>query len=119
MARGGVSLCARSLSARRAPKQAGKRIFLVTDNDNPVDDSEQLIEVAMNKRRVSLYFIFPFGLSEGEDGYGADDRWLLRQDLSDMRYDIEPFFIPPTEDSAFDLSRFYGVRLLGSPVPLS
>lgn len=33
------------------------------------------------------------------------------QDLHDMKFHIETFFVPPTFGSEFDLDKFYGVRL--------
>ncbi|KAI5476030.1 ATP-dependent DNA helicase 2 subunit 1 [Pseudohyphozyma bogoriensis] len=64
----------------RAPKIAKKKIYLVTDNDDPVDGNDQLTNVAVHKR----------------------------QDLLDMDYELEPFLIPPSEDATFDMTKFYG-----------
>lgn len=33
-----------------------------------------------------------------------------------MGYEIEPFFVPPTSDTEFDLEKFYGVRHAARPV---
>jgi hypothetical protein len=61
--------------------------MLITDNDDPVGDSEQLREVAMNKRKVSLPFraIDPARLDtdaapplfSGSRGHGVHDRTVL------------------------------------------
>lgn len=67
----------------RAPGSASKRIFLITDNDDPARGSQSLINVAVNKRR----------------------------DLWDSDYDLECFLIPPRPDKVFDLGLFYDVSV--------
>ncbi|KAM0754970.1 Ku DNA-binding complex, Ku70 subunit [Meredithblackwellia eburnea MCA 4105] len=64
----------------RASKLSSKNILLVTDNDDPVGESEQLLNVAMNRRR----------------------------DLHDMGYSLTPFLIPPSDSVSFDVDKFYG-----------
>ncbi|GAA6005858.1 hypothetical protein JCM10207_007252 [Rhodosporidiobolus poonsookiae] len=65
---------------RECSPNSNNTIFLVTDNDDPVGDLDQLFQVARTKR----------------------------EDLNDMGYSIEPFLIPPTQRAQFDLNKFWG-----------
>ncbi|TNY22223.1 SPOC like C-terminal domain-containing protein [Rhodotorula diobovata] len=70
---------ANGMFRERSPT-AQNRIFWVTDNDDPLAGEEQL--------------------------YGPIRK--RREDLREMGYEIEPFFVPPTSDTEFDLEKFYG-----------
>ncbi|KAH7910526.1 SPOC like C-terminal domain-containing protein [Hygrophoropsis aurantiaca] len=70
-----------------APKTASKRIFLVTDNDDPNPGSKQLLTSA----KTTLI------------------------DLTQAGVQIEPFFIA-TEEKPFDASKFYSSVLLPNTV---
>lgn len=63
------------------PNTGAKRIFLVTDNDDPAKGQTAQLKAAQNNRR----------------------------DLLDLGYDLDPFFVPPTKEDDFDLSKFYDV----------
>ncbi|BGP41099.1 ATP-dependent DNA helicase II subunit 1 [Rhodotorula kratochvilovae] len=76
---GNALAAANSMFRERSPN-ANNRIFWVTDNDDPLAGEEQL--------------------------YGPIRQ--RREDLREMGYEIEPFFVPPTTDVDFDLEKFYG-----------
>ncbi|GAA5847451.1 hypothetical protein JCM9279_000488 [Rhodotorula babjevae] len=76
---GSALAMANSMFRERSPT-AQNRIFWVTDNDDPLSGEEQL--------------------------YGPISK--RREDLREMGYEIEPFFVPPTFDHDFDLEKFYG-----------
>ncbi|GAA6056456.1 hypothetical protein JCM3770_007477 [Rhodotorula araucariae] len=76
---GNVLGAANSMFRERSPN-ANNRIFWVTDNDDPLEGERQL--------------------------YGPIRQ--RREDLREMGYEIEPFFVPPTSDVDFDLEKFYG-----------
>ncbi|GAA5974908.1 hypothetical protein JCM5350_004498 [Sporobolomyces pararoseus] len=59
---------------------AQNQIFWVTDNDDPIQGTAQLFNVAMNKRK----------------------------DLKDRNIDLQPFFVPPSPGQIFNLDKFYG-----------
>ncbi len=65
----------------RMPNLGAKRIFLVTDNDDPAKGQPEQLKAALNNRR----------------------------DLLDLGYDLDPFFVPPTQDGTFELDKFYTV----------
>lgn len=89
----------------RVPKQSGRRIFFITDNDDPAKDSEQLIRAARFKLKVrsgSPSFLTPPHVYPS----------CLTQDLLGNGYTFEPFFISATPARDFDLEKFYNVRAL-------
>ncbi|GJN91425.1 hypothetical protein Rhopal_004446-T1 [Rhodotorula paludigena] len=75
---------ANSMFRARSPT-AQNRIYLVTDNDDPFEGDERLHTVIKKKAT----------------------------DLTEMGYEIEPFFVPPSLGAGFDLYKFYGDILAG------
>ncbi|GAA5947435.1 hypothetical protein JCM10213_008165 [Rhodosporidiobolus nylandii] len=69
-----------SSTFRERSPSANNSIFLVTDNDDPIEGYDQLFEVARTKR----------------------------SDLHEAGFSIEPFLIPPTDDGEFDVDKFWG-----------
>lgn len=70
----------------RMPNTGAKRIFLVTDNDDPSKGQPEQLKAAVNNRR----------------------------DLLDLGYDLDPFFVPPTKGDEFNLDKFYSVSCVES-----
>jgi len=71
----------------RMPNTGAKRIFLITDNDDPSRAHPEQLKAALNNRR----------------------------DLLDLGYDLDPFFFPPSKGDAFNLSKFYMVSSFFPP----
>jgi ATP-dependent DNA helicase 2 subunit 1 len=88
----------------RAPKSATKRVFLITDNDDPLASSHnpRLVTSARTTLTVcgricSTYNLLVLGLR------------VVAQDLLQAGVTIEPFFIT-TDDKPFNQHKFWAVR---------
>ncbi|KAK4054319.1 ATP-dependent DNA helicase II subunit 1 [Microbotryomycetes sp. JL221] len=73
------------LRERAASSRINKHIMLITDNDNPFQDVEQLGNVAMS----------------------------TRADYADLLYTFDGTFIDPNPEKPFDLNKFYGTLIAG------
>lgn len=81
----------------RAPKTASKRVFLITDDDNPHPGSKQLLTSARTTLLVCLF------------SWKCADIKASFKDLTQSGAQVEPFFIA-TPEKPFDPSKFYSVR---------
>jgi ATP-dependent DNA helicase 2 subunit 1 len=86
----------------RAPKSATKRVFLITDNDNPLASSHNSRLVTSARTTLTVG-------GRSYTMYYLPRLKSLSQDLLQAGVTIEPFFIT-TDDKPFNQHKFWSVR---------